>query len=231
MTRPGGRACTAPTTTAVRGARSLAWRLLSRFQPRIHEWRLVTVAPAEKRKKRKPAFFERTKAITLFGAGRIEAYETEQSAKGCGMRLLSVSVFPFPTGSVVARLREHLCKAERNLPGGSKRLLVLYLCRELLSRAPDRRESGKNQDSIFQERQMSSMCLLTWLRLESFQGRSHWTLFRTRRMGVQSDMFWKPPMCIPIERPVLSSTREPESPSVANCEIPICSANQTVRWP
>ncbi len=148
MTRPGGRACTAPTTTAVRGARSLAWRLLSRFQPRIHEWRLVTVAPAEKRKKRKPAFFERTKAITLFGAGRIEAYETEQSAKGCGMRLLSVSVFPFPTGSVVARLREHLCKAERNLPGGSKRLQASS-CPISLSRAPESRPrpSRERQES------------------------------------------------------------------------------------
>ena len=27
-------------------------------------------------------------AITLFGAGQIDAYETEQAAKGCGMRLL-----------------------------------------------------------------------------------------------------------------------------------------------
>jgi hypothetical protein len=46
-------------------------------------------------------------AITLFGAGQIDAYETEQSAKGCGMRLFLSPSFVSQLGGSVPGARDH----------------------------------------------------------------------------------------------------------------------------
>ena len=48
-------------------------------------------------------------AITLFGAGQIDAYETEQSAKGCGMRLFLSSSFLSKLTNPLPDAREHCC--------------------------------------------------------------------------------------------------------------------------
>jgi len=48
-------------------------------------------------------------AITLFGAGQIDAYETEQSAKGRGMRLFVSASFLSLRGQSVPGVRERCC--------------------------------------------------------------------------------------------------------------------------
>ena len=46
-------------------------------------------------------------AITIFGAGQIEAYETEQSARGCGMRLLLSPSWVSKLGQAPAGARKY----------------------------------------------------------------------------------------------------------------------------